>query len=62
MDSRLALDMFAGILMVAGPVLFIVFCMTFKEDRRDHPIYRRSEKKPYEAECRGEMPRRRLGR
>jgi hypothetical protein len=35
--------------------------MSFKEDPCDHPIYRRSEKKLYEAECRGEMPRRRLG-
>jgi hypothetical protein len=61
MDSRLALDVFAGILVVAGPILFIVFCMSFKEDPCDHPIYRRSEKKLYEAECRGEMPRRRLG-
>lgn len=46
MDSRLALEGFAGILVVAGPVLFIVFCMTFREDPRDHPIYRRPEKKP----------------
>jgi hypothetical protein len=61
MDSRLALDVFAGILVVAGPILFIVFCMSFKEDPCDHPIYRRSEKKLYESECRGEMPRRRLG-
>jgi hypothetical protein len=44
MDSRLVLDVFAGILVVAGPVLFIVFCMTFKEDPSDHPIYKRSEK------------------
>ena len=61
MDSRLELDVFAGILVVAGPVLFIVFCMTFREDPRDHPIYRRPEKKPHQAECRGEMPRSRLG-
>ena len=45
MDSRLALDVFAGFLVVAGPILFIVFCMSFKEDPRDHPIYRRSENK-----------------
>jgi hypothetical protein len=62
MDSRLALDVFAGILVAAGPVLFIVFCMTFKEDPRDHPIYRRSERNAHEAACRREMPRnRRLG-
>ena len=61
MDSRLELDVFAGILVVAGPVLFIVFCMTFKEDPRAHPIYKRSEKKPREAECRGETSMRRLG-
>jgi hypothetical protein len=63
MDSRLALEVFAGILVVAGPVLFIAFRMTFREDTRDHPIYRRyeNEKKPPQAECRGEMPRSSLG-
>jgi hypothetical protein len=58
MGSRLVLDLFAGMLVVAGPVLFIVFCMSFKEDRHDHPIYQRCEKTPYEIESRGEMSRR----
>jgi hypothetical protein len=57
MSSRLVLDLFAGVLVVAGPVLFIVFCMTFKEDRGHHPIYRRREKTTYEVEPRGEMSR-----
>jgi hypothetical protein len=61
MNSRLALDVFAGILVVAGPVLFVVFCLTFREDRRAHPIYRRSGKKPCQAERRGKMPRKRFG-
>lgn len=62
MDSRLALDVFAGILVIAGPVLFIVFCMTFKEDPRAHPIYRHSERNAHEAAFHNEIPRnRRLG-
>ena len=56
MDSRLALDLFAGILVVAGPVLFIVFCLTFKEDPRDHPIYKCCQEKAHESELHGEMP------
>ncbi len=57
MDSRLALDVFAGILVIAGPVLFIVFCTTFKEDPSDHPIYRHSDRSAHEAAFRSEMQR-----
>ncbi len=60
MVSKLALDVFAAILVVAGPVLFIAFCMSFKEDRHDHPIYRRCQEKAHESEFHGEMPQRRL--
>lgn len=47
MNSRLALDVFACIVVVARPVLFIV-----KEDPSDHPIYKRTDRGPHEAECR----------
>jgi hypothetical protein len=60
MVSKLALDVFAGILVAAGPVLFIVFCMSFKEDRHDHPIYKRCQRKARESELHGEMPQRGL--
>jgi len=58
MVSRLAVELFVGILVVAGPILFIVFCMSFREDRLDHPIYRRSENNAYQSEGRGEAARR----
>jgi len=60
MVSKLVIDVFAGILVVAGPVLFIVFCMSFKEDRHEHPIYKRCQEKPHESEFHGEMPQRGL--
>ncbi len=51
MVSRLAADLFVGALVMAGPILFIIFCMSFKQDRRDHPIYRRSENNACQAEA-----------
>jgi hypothetical protein len=58
MVSRLAVELFIGMLVVAGPTLFIIFCMSFREDRLDHPIYRRSENTAYQSEGRGEAARR----
>jgi hypothetical protein len=57
MVFRLAAELFVGVLVVAGPILFIVFCMSFRQDRLDHPIYRRSENNAYQSEDRGEAAR-----
>ena len=50
MVSRLAAELFVGVLVVSGPILFIVFCMSFKQDRLDHPIYRRPDN-AYQSEA-----------
>lgn len=36
----IAAYLFAAVMFVAGPVLLVAFCLCFREDSREHPIYR----------------------
>ena len=43
MESHAVLCLLAGLWTIAGPLLFVKFCMSFREGTDAHPIYRGSE-------------------